>query len=164
MLAQSSLKHVVLITLFSVAITHSCFTWVALTVAAFLRYLIPPQTTRSEIRLKWIAVNSCVKWNYTLGQFQFLFSPSTPHRPQTPGPVKTSNAGRDESVCGTSRQDGDAVWYAKTPVPRVVRATASAPATTPLTRASAPWGRPPALWVSSWKSNTRAPATVSRGC
>ncbi len=54
-LAQSSLKHVVLITLFSVAITHSCFTWVALTVAAFLRYLIPPQTTRSEIRLKLTA-------------------------------------------------------------------------------------------------------------
>lgn len=46
------LKHVVLITLFSVAITHSCFTWVALTVAAFLRYLIPPQTTLSETRLK----------------------------------------------------------------------------------------------------------------
>ncbi len=105
-----------------------------------------------------------VKWNHTLGKFQFLFSSSTPHRPQTPGPVKTSNAGRDESVCGTSGRDGDAAWYARTPVPRVVRATASAPATTPLTRASAPWGRPPALWVSSWKSNTRAPATVSRGC
>lgn len=44
--ACTILKHVVPITVFSVAITHSCFTWLALTVAAFC-YLIPLETTSS---------------------------------------------------------------------------------------------------------------------
>lgn len=131
----------VLITLFSVAITHSCFTWVAVTVAAFLRYLIPPQTTLSETRLK-LTFSVAQRSGFTQSEIIFFgitfsFGPSA--MLQTPGPVKTSNAGRDGSVFGISVRDGGAVRCARrTPVPRVDRATASAPATTSPTRASAP--------------------------
>lgn len=79
-----------------------------------------------------------------------------------PDRAKTSSARRAKSACGRRRRDEDAARCATTRVPRAARATACAPATTSPTRASASWGRPRALWVSSWKSNTRARATVSR--